>query len=96
MKITDFTKQDAIHMANLLAIVTHSNKLIDAMRVAGIHMTGNAVASKEETLAWAKELATHMAIEIQGSMKKEEDKKASPAPAKMTKLPPLPPKKKKK
>lgn len=69
MKITNFTKQDAIHMANLLALVTHSNKLIDAMRVAGIHMTGNAVASKEETLAWVKQLAQLMAVEIQSQAK---------------------------
>jgi ADP-ribosylglycohydrolase len=94
MKLTNFTKQDAINMANLLALITHANKLIDAMKVAGIHMTGNAVAAKEETLAWAKQIAQLMAVEITEAKKAAETKPAKAAPTK-TATPKAPKSKKK-
>lgn len=74
MKITNVSMEDARKMADLLALVTNSNKLIDAMKVAGIHMTGRAVEKKEETYAWLKEIATGMAQELAATAK-------SPAPA---------------
>jgi hypothetical protein len=76
MRIIEVTKDDAVHMADLLALVTHTNKLIDAMKVAGIQMQGRAVERKETTFAWIKDIATGMANELTA--------KSAPAAAKST------------
>jgi hypothetical protein len=81
MKITDFTMDDAKKCAELLALLTATNKLIDSMKLAGISVTGSSAASKEAVLAWVKTLATQMAdklVENQKSVKPEAPKPTSP------------------
>lgn len=102
MKIIDFTMDDARKCADLIALLTATNKLIDSLKLAGIQVQGPSAATKEQTLTWVKELAGHMANEIVENNKKA--KTASPtqttvsaaAPVKTTKpIKKTPPKKKK-
>jgi hypothetical protein len=74
MKIVEFTMEDARKCADLIALLTATNKLIDSLKLAGIQVQGPAAATKEQTLMWVKELAGHMANEIV-----EKDKKAKAA-----------------
>lgn len=86
MKVTDFTMDDAKKCAELLALLTATNKLIDSMKLAGINVTGSSAASKEAVLAWVKALATQMAdklVENQKAAKPEAPKPTtSPKPKK--------------
>lgn len=74
MKIVEFSMEDARKCADLIALLTATNKLIDSLKLAGIQVQGPAAATKEQTLIWVKELAGHMANEIV-----ERDKQAKAA-----------------
>jgi hypothetical protein len=79
MKISDFTIEDARKCADLIALLTSTNKLIDSLKLAGIQVQGSSAANKEAVLAWVKEFATQMANEI--TAKEQKPGKPSPAPA---------------
>lgn len=64
MKIVDYTMEDARNCADLIALMTHTNKLIDCLKVAGIQVQGSSATNKEKVLAWVKVLATQMANDI--------------------------------
>jgi hypothetical protein len=85
MKLIEVTKEDAIKMADLLALLQHTNKLIDAMKVAGIQMQGRAVEQKEAAFTWIKEIATGMANELQAKAAAAEPKPAT-KPSDITKV----------
>jgi hypothetical protein len=69
MKISDFTIEDARKCADLIALLTSTNKLIDSLKLAGIQVQGSSAANKEAVLAWVKEFATQMANEISSKEK---------------------------
>ena len=97
MKIIEFTMDDARKCADLLALLTSTNKLIDSLKLAGIQIQGPAAANKENVLSWVKELATHMATEIVAKEKAAKEKQQTILPSKVekkTKVPATKPKKK--
>lgn len=87
MKIVDFSMDDARKCADLIALLTATNKLIDSIKLAGIQVQGPSAASKEQTLAWVKEIATHMANEIAARDREAKAPAVPPAPAKTSTLP---------
>jgi hypothetical protein len=76
--------EDAKKCAELIALLTAANKLIDSMKLAGIQVTGQTAATKESVLAWVKDLATIMADKIVAEQKKP---KAPIPKVKQTKAP---------
>ena len=74
MKLSEINERDGLMAAHLLQFLAMSNKLVDALKLAGLPISGPGVDKREETNKWFTALASEMAKQIKaGGSKPAED-----------------------
>lgn len=65
MRLSDITREDALMAANLAQILAVSDKLLDALKLAGLPVTGPGLDRRAEAQRWFLAICTDMAKQIQ-------------------------------
>ena len=64
MEITKISEQDGLMIAHLLQFLAASNRLMDALKLAGMPVSGPGMGRREEASKWLGKLAEDMARQL--------------------------------
>lgn len=65
MKISDISREDGIMAASLAQTLSVADKLLDALKLAGLPVTGPGLDRRVEAARWLHALCTEMARQLQ-------------------------------
>lgn len=64
MEVSKVTEVDGKNCAHVIELLTLTSRLLDALRLAGLPVSGPGVTHKEEAKAWMVSLAGRMAADL--------------------------------